>query len=200
MIGIDDTKEWLDGNNVIGVDEAGRGPLAGPMFIGVVSFNIEQAYAIENIGLNDSKKLAEKKRFLIEDELLKYAKCAVGIVTVDEINSGINLNQLWSECAATLVNNFLTEDSIIFVDGNVKISGVEKDIQITKPKFDSLSWAVAAASIIAKNSQVRWMLNLSKKFPEYGFDKHKGYGAKAHYEALRKYGMCNFHRKNWINL
>jgi ribonuclease HII len=200
MIGEDDVREWLEGNSVIGVDEAGRGPLAGSMFIGVVAFPPEQAQAIHEIGLRDSKKIAEKKRFTIEKSILKLGQCAVGAVRAEEINSGINLNDLWSRCAASMIARFLEDykDPVVFVDGSIKIKGIDPDIQVTKPKFDSLSWAVAAASIIAKNAQVRAMLALDSKYPQYNFSRHKGYATAIHRAAIRKHGVTAEHRQGWV--
>jgi ribonuclease HII len=199
MIGEEDVREWLDGAVIIGVDEAGKGPIAGHMFIGAAILNPKASHLFDDFGIKDSKKIAEKKRFAVEQKFLPHSRCAVGIVSIDDINSGRNLDTLWGECAAALINELAgaNNDVIVFIDGNRKVAGVDAR-QIVKPKFDGLSWSVAAASIIAKNAQVKYMLELDKRYPEYEFSSHKGYGTNKHYQAINKFGICSVHRKYWI--
>jgi len=208
------------GKYVFGIDEAGRGPIAGPMFVGIVGFMpfclADCKDQIESIGLKDSKQLSEKKRFIIHDMIYQQATHTTEVVKIPAlyIDNAVNINDLFDQTVSerlvgligehfgyyrTHCYNFLKKRCIILVDGNRKIKGLPPEIQVAKPKLDATSWSVAAASILAKNAQVRYMYELDKKNPEYHFAKHKGYGTKLHFEAIKSFGFHEEHRKSWIN-
>lgn len=194
-------KDWLFYENearnngyhvVCGVDEAGRGPLAGPVFAAAVI--LPQNLMID--GLNDSKKLSEKKREILYDKIknltLTYAVAFATEHEIDEINI-LNATFLAMKRAVAKLN---LKPDIVLVDGN-KSPELEISTQ-TIVKGDSLSASIAAASILAKVERDRLMKNLSKKYPEYNFEKHKGYGTKMHIDLIKKYGPCEIHRKSFL--
>ena len=194
-------KDWLFYENearnngyhvVCGVDEAGRGPLAGPVFSAAVI--LPQNLMID--GLNDSKKLSEKKREILYDKIknlaLTYAVAFATEHEIDEINI-LNATFLAMKRAVAKLN---LKPDIVLVDGN-KSPELEISTQ-TIVKGDSLSASIAAASILAKVERDRLMKNLSKKYPEYNFEKHKGYGTKMHIDLIKKYGPCEIHRKSFL--
>jgi ribonuclease HII len=194
---------------ILGIDEAGRGPICGPMYLSIVAWNINDLPELATFGLKDSKKLSDKKR----RELARAIKCAASETTVvkripaQEIDSAININDLFDMYATMaykeLVRNNYTikyHKHILLVDGNRKINGIPQDKQFCRPRLDATSWAVAAASIVAKDCQVFYMEMLHKDNSEYGFDRHRGYGTKTHFEAIRKNGFCKEHRRTWIKL
>lgn len=176
---------------VCGIDEAGRGPLAGPVFAAAVI--LPQGVVIE--GLNDSKKLSEKKRDKLFEEIKERAIYAVASASEQEIDELNILNATY--LAMQRAFEALPErPQAAFVDGNrlPKLPVPAKAIV----KGDSLSASIAAASIMAKVSRDRYMLELDEKYPEYCFSKHKGYGTKLHYEKIREYGMSDVHRKTFL--
>ena len=194
-------KDWLFYENearnngyhvVCGVDEAGRGPLAGPVSAAAVI--LPQNLMID--GLNDSKKLSEKKREILYDKIknlaLTYAVAFATEHEIDEINI-LNATFLAMKRAVAKLN---LKPDIVLVDGN-KSPELEISTQ-TIVKGDSLSASIAAASILAKVERDRLMKNLSKKYPEYNFEKHKGYGTKMHIDLIKKYGPCEIHRKSFL--
>ncbi len=198
MIGDEDKKYWSLNKLVIGIDECGRGPLAGDVYVGFVCFTNPDIDFISSLGLNDSKKLSNNKRFALEDKIKENSNFTIRKVTSDEINTGENLNKLIFSAISHGLEWFDSR-SVVFMDGNQSIPNTTYT-QVVKPKFDSLSWSVAAASIIAKNEQVRAMEELDKLYPQHGFKNHNGYGTKAHKEAIKKYGILECHRKNWIKI
>ncbi|MBQ7227172.1 MAG: ribonuclease HII [Clostridia bacterium] len=176
---------------VAGVDEAGRGPLAGPV---VCACCIMGDYYIE--GINDSKKISEKNREKLYEEIVHNAKAyGVGIVderTIDNINI-LNATKLGMEIA---VKNTGTMADIVLIDA-------VKGLNINTPtksiiKGDATSYAIAAASIIAKVTRDRLMREYDIKYPEYAFAQNKGYGTAKHIQALREIGACEIHRKSFI--
>lgn len=177
---------------VCGVDEAGRGPLAGPVCAAAV---ILPAH-IDIPGLNDSKKLSDKRRRELFP-LIKECAVAYGIgfadhAEIDEINI-LQATFLAMERAIKALN---IKPDLALIDGNR-----EKDFGIpvkTVVHGDSLSASIAAASILAKVTRDDWMLEMAEKYPQYGFEVHKGYGTKAHYEALKNYGPCPIHRMTFL--
>lgn len=183
----------LKGYSVIcGVDEAGRGPLAGPVYAAAVILPPD----CEIEGLNDSKKLSEKKREQLFDVVCEKALAySVGIATEKEIDE-INILQATFLAMKRAVESLEIKPDLALIDGNQKPNtGVD---EITVVKGDAKSMSIAAASIIAKVSRDRFMLEMDKKYPEYEFSKHKGYGTKLHYEKIRKFGVCDIHRRTFL--
>lgn len=189
----------LEYKNVIGVDEAGRGPLAGPVVAAAV---ILKQYSEELDEINDSKKLTEKKREKLYDIILNNFNVAVGIASVEEIDklNILNADFLAMRRALKDLEKFqdAKKDYIVLVDGNLKIKGYEgKQLPIVKGDAKSLS--IAAASIIAKVTRDRIMIDLGLKYPDYDFEKNKGYGTKKHVEAIKTKGVLkNIHRKVFL--
>ena len=177
---------------IAGVDEAGRGPLAGPVCAAAVI--LPQGARIE--GLNDSKKLTEKKREALFDIIcntaVAYAIEFVSPTVIDEIN----IRQATSLAMHNAVQNLDRKADYIIIDGN---DGIPFDTPYEYIiKGDARSQTIAAASILAKVSRDRLMRELDHEYPEYGFAKHKGYGTKAHMEAIQKYGVSEVHRKTFM--
>ena len=177
---------------VCGIDEAGRGPLAGPVCAAAVVLPRD----LEIEGLNDSKKLSDKRRRVLFDEITAQAVTyGIAFATEQEIDE-INILQATFLAMRRALAQLSIQPSIALIDGNR-----ETDFGLpvrTIVKGDSLSANIAAASILAKVTRDDFMLEQAKLYPEYGFDIHKGYGTKAHYEALRKYGLCPIHRRTFL--
>lgn len=182
---------------ICGVDEAGRGPLCGPVVASAVI--LPKDICIE--GVNDSKKLSEKKREKLYDEIMARALAVgIGISDVDVIEK-VNILNATKLAMIQAINDLQITPDYVIVDGNQKI-----DITIpldTVIKGDSKSESIACASIIAKVTRDRMLLKYDKEYPEYGFSKHKGYGTKLHIEAIKEYGITPIHRpsfcKKFIN-
>lgn len=176
---------------VCGIDEAGRGPLAGPVFAAAVI--LPQSVVID--GLDDSKKLSEKKRDMLFEEIKARAVYAVASASESEIDE-INILNATFLAMRRAFDALPQRPQAAFVDGNrlPKLPVPAKAIV----KGDSLSASIAAASIMAKVSRDRYMLELDKKYPEYCFAKHKGYGTKLHYEKIREYGISEAHRRTFL--
>ena len=176
---------------VCGIDEAGRGPLAGPVFAAAVI--LPQSVVID--GLDDSKKLSEKKRDMLFEEIKARAVYAVASASESEIDE-INILNATFLAMRRAFDALPQRPQAAFVDGNrlPKLPVPAKAIV----KGDSLSASIAAASIMAKVSRDRYMLELDKKYPEYCFAKHKGYGTKLHYEKIREYGISEVHRRTFL--
>ena len=188
----------LEYKNVIGVDEAGRGPLAGPVVAAAV---ILKEYTEELDEINDSKKLTEKKREKLYDIIMKNFDVAVGISTVEEIDklNILNADFLAMRRALKDLKSLKNEKKYtVLVDGNLKIKEyIGKQLPIVKGDAKSLS--IAAASIIAKVTRDRLMKDLANIYPDYSFEKHKGYGTKAHIEAIKNKGAIEcVHRKIFL--
>ena len=179
-------------NVVCGVDEAGRGPLAGPVFAAAVILPENYTHEI----LNDSKKLSEKKRDLVYDDIVRDAICwSVGIADEKEIDE-INILNATFLAMKRAVDGLKIKPDLAYIDGNQYPKTGIKEITIVKG--DSKCMSVAAASIIAKVSRDRFMLEIAEKYPEYQFSKHKGYGTKLHYEMIEKYGVSPVHRRTFL--
>ena len=177
---------------VCGVDEAGRGPLAGPVYAAAVI--LPQGLAID--GLNDSKKLSEKKREQLYDEITKNAVAwSVAFATEQEIDE-INILQATFLAMKRAVESLTEKADYALIDGNrmppLEIKGE------TVVKGDSRSMSIAAASILAKVTRDRFMLEVDKLYPQYQFSKHKGYGTKLHYEMLAQHGVSPVHRRSFL--
>lgn len=179
-------------SSVCGIDEAGRGPLAGPVFAAAVILPVD----CEIAGLNDSKKLTEKKRDELFD-IIKEKAVAYGIASVDEKTiDEINILQADFVAMREAVKQLDGKADFALVDGNQYPNTGIKELAIVKG--DSKSPSIAAASILAKVSRDRYMTELDKIYPEYQFAKHKGYGTKLHYECIEKYGVSPVHRKSFL--
>lgn len=178
---------------VCGVDEAGRGPLAGPVYAAAVI--LPKGHIVE--GVNDSKKLSEKKRALLFDNIMdECICCSIGTATEKEIDE-INILQATFLAMKRAVDGLEITPQLALVDGNKAPQLTAADVE-TIVKGDAKSASVACASIIAKVSRDRYMLEMAEKYPQYQFEKHKGYGTKLHYEMIEKYGICDIHRKSFL--
>lgn len=182
----------LEYEYIAGVDEAGRGPLAGPVYAAAVI--LKPGARID--GINDSKKLSEKKREELFDVIIEnsvaYAVYSVDEKTIDEVNI-LNATHMAMNGA---VNSLSVRPDFVLIDGNsIKNMTLPHE---TIVKGDAKSISIAAASILAKVSRDRYIIQMAEKYPEYGFEKHKGYGTKAHIEAILKYGPCEIHRKTFL--
>ena len=185
---------YSENNNklVCGVDEAGRGPLAGP----VCAAAVIMPYGIIIDGVNDSKKLTEKKRELLFDTIKEKSLC-YGIAFSDEKEiDEVNILNATFLAMKRAVKSLKIQPDLILVDGN-RLPDFDIPAK-TIVKGDSLSHSIACASILAKVTRDRLMKELSKKYPEYSFEKHKGYGTKAHYEAIKANGICEIHRRTFL--
>ena len=180
---------------VLGVDEAGRGPLAGAVVAGAV---IIPEYFSELDEINDSKKLTEKKREKLFEIIMEKCIVGIGISDEKEIDEVNILNATFSAMrkAINQVSGKAKFD-VVLVDGNHKIKGYSRK-QEEVIKGDAKSLSIAASSIVAKVTRDRMMLEVDKEFPEYGFAKHKGYGTKLHREILLEKGPCKYHRKSFL--
>lgn len=175
---------------IAGVDEAGRGPLAGP----VVAAAVIVPHDDPIIGLNDSKKLTEKKREALYVELMTRAEVGIGIVDETVIDT-INILQAARLAMKKAVYDLPRLPQYLLIDGTMRI-----DVPLPAEsiiKGDSLSASIAAASIVAKVTRDHLMYELHKKFPQYGFDAHKGYPTKQHVELLRVHGISPVHRRSF---
>lgn len=177
---------------VCGIDEAGRGPLAGPVFAAAVILPPELIID----GLNDSKKISEKKRELlfqiIKEKAISFSIASATEKEIDELNI---LNATFLAMQRAFEGLSVSADYAL-VDGN-RDPGLKVPTQ-TIIKGDALSASIAAASILAKVSRDHFMLELSQKYPQYEFQKHKGYGTKLHTDLIKKYGPCAIHRKSFL--
>ena len=177
---------------ICGVDEAGRGPLAGPVCAAAVILPPN----VEIPGLNDSKKLSDKKRRelfpIIKEMAIAYSIVLVDHETIDEIN----ILQATLNAMEQAISGLSVKPDLALIDGNR-----EKDFGVsckTVIHGDSLSASIAAASVLAKVTRDDLMFEMAQKYPQYGFEIHKGYGTKAHYDALRMYGPCPIHRMTFL--
>lgn len=177
---------------ICGVDEAGRGPLAGPVYAAAVI--LPSGCVIE--GLNDSKKLTEKKREALFDEIKEKA-LAYGIASADEKEiDEINILNATFLAMKRAIDSLSVRPDLALIDGNQK---PHTDIEeVTVIKGDAKSMSIAAASVLAKVSRDRFMLEMAEKYPQYEFARHKGYGTKLHYEKIAQYGVCDIHRRTFL--
>ena len=191
MLKIEDSLYSEGYEYICGIDEAGRGPLCGPVVAAAVILPKDKY--IE--GVNDSKKLSPKKREKLYDDIKKEAiSVGIGIVDVDIIEE-INILNATKLAMIKAIKDLKIKPDYLLIDGNQLI-----DIDIEKQTVvsgDAKSESIAAASIIAKVTRDRMLVNFDKLYPEYGFAKHKGYGTKIHIEAIKKYGLTPIHRKSF---
>lgn len=179
---------------IAGMDEAGRGPLAGPVVVACVVMPLDKQHLID--GVNDSKKLSPKKRDTLFQQIVDTALCySVSVVdhlTIDRINILNATKQGMCEC----VNKLSTQPDIVLVDA---VKDLDVDVE-TLPIIhgDALSYSIACASIVAKVTRDRMMLEFDKQYPQYNFKQHKGYGTAEHIRLLKQYGKCPIHRNSFI--
>ena len=187
-------KEYLEKGYkcVCGIDEAGRGPLCGPVFAAACILPLD----LEIEGLNDSKKLTEKKREklfdVIKEKAIAYCIASASVEEIDELNI-LEADLLAMRRA---IDGLSVKAEFALIDGNIN-----RDFQIDSAaviKGDATSMSIAAASILAKVARDRICIDLDREYPQYGIAKHKGYGTKAHMDALREYGPSPIHRKKFI--
>ena len=173
-----------------GIDEAGRGPLAGPVVVAGVIMPLDDI--IE--GINDSKKLSEKKREKLFEQIMQKAiDVQVAVIDADKIDE-INILNATKLGMLQCINGFEKVDHVL-------IDAVKLDTNVPTTSIihgDALSYSIAAASIIAKVTRDRMMLDLANQYPQYNFAKHKGYGTKEHITLLKEHGPCPIHRKTFI--
>lgn len=195
---------WNEGLQLVaGIDEAGRGPLAGPVVAGAV---VVYRHAIEELRdlpefklVRDSKTLSARQREKAFDFVVKNFAWGVGLSdekTIDRVNilqaSFLAMKKAISDLKIKIKN----DPQILLIDGNMRLPNVSVR-QEAVTGGDKYVFSIAAASIIAKVTRDRLMLEADKKFPAYGFAKHKGYGTKAHFEMIKEYGLCEIHRKSF---
>ena len=185
---------------ILGCDEAGRGPGAGPLFTASVCFKNKEKLSEIMPELNDSKQLTEKMREKLYPLIIENSIYSIKKIETDEIEKMNILNASlfgMGECAKEIIQNLDSKNVLVLVDGNKMIKNFEFE-QKAIIKGDSKSASIAAASILAKVSRDRFMLEIDKKYPQYNFKQNKGYLTKEHMEAIKKYGICEFHRKSFL--
>lgn len=193
---------WKKGHKyIVGIDEAGRGPLAGPVVSGAVLILEKDFKEITKIkSVKDSKKLSEKKREEVYPNLISNPKLKWGIGIVSEkVIDRINILEATKLSMIKAVEDLEKKNNIkvdfLILDGKMKINlNINQESII---KADDKVFSVSAASIIAKVTRDRLMIEYDKKYPEYNFEKHKGYGTKEHLENIKKNGICKIHRKSF---
>lgn len=198
---------WNKGFSVIGIDEVGRGAFAGPLTIGGVIFNnkcnSQEITRLLKIGINDSKKLSKiKRQFLykiIQDKALFTATIFTPVEKINEIGIGRATTEAMNLVVKKLLSKISSQNVFVLTDA-FKIPdlccGEENQLPIIRG--DQLSLSIAAASIIAKVERDQYMHDLASKYPEYGFEKHVGYGTKYHRDAILQYGPTQIHRKDFL--
>lgn len=176
---------------IVGIDEAGRGPLAGPVMTAAVVLDLDDIIP----GVNDSKKLNEDKRDKLFPEIFLKAKFKKATAVTIEAIAKYNIRNAtiigMEECVSHWPH---IEESIVLVDGDLILKNIPLERQRAVVKGDAKSASIAAASIVAKVSRDLIMKKYDKEYPQYLFGKHKGYGTKDHIEAIGKYGLCPIHR------
>jgi ribonuclease HII len=178
-------------SNIVGLDEAGRGAWAGPVVAAAAIMPLDDPIA----GINDSKKLTPKKRDVLFDEIKTKALCyGIGMIDSVEIDA-INILEASKKAMLIALGQLSVEPGFLLVDGNMTL---DTDFaQQFVIEGDAKSYSIAAASILAKVTRDRLMCDLSKTYPDYAFESHKGYGTKKHQEALKAHGCLDIHRKSY---
>lgn len=183
---------------IAGIDEAGRGPLAGPVVAAACVLDPQ----VQILGLDDSKKLSAKKRDVLFDEIkqkaLCYEICAEDAATIDEINILEATKKAMRRCVQGLESKGY-KPQVLLIDA-VKLEGTDVPVIVPIIKGDANSNSIAAASILAKVTRDRMMIEYDDKYPGYGFAAHKGYGTSAHYKGIRELGMCPIHRRSFLKV
>lgn len=176
---------------IAGTDEVGRGPLAGPVVASAVI--LDPLSLIE--GLNDSKQLSLKKRNVLYDQIMRQAKAVKTIFLGPEVIDEINIYQASKKAMIDAINSLEITPEVVLSDAMpLRIEGMINEAII---KGDTLSASIAAASIVAKVERDRYMVRMSKNYPKYGFEKHKGYPTPQHLKALKEFGPCPIHRTSY---
>ena len=182
----------IKNKKIIGVDEAGRGPLAGPVFAGAAYVKKEPFFLEE---IKDSKKISEKKRERLYDKIVESNEIIASVAYMSsEVIDSINILEA-TKLAMKEAIEAIEKNGIVVIDGNFSVPTEREQKAIVKADEKILECSVA--SILAKVSRDRVMREFDKKYPEYGFERHKGYPTKAHKEAIKKYGPCAIHRKSF---
>ena len=183
--------------NIAGIDEAGRGPLAGPVVAAAIIFSKSKLLnKLLEIGIRDSKLLSPKKREYLSGLILeKCHSSSVGIVSEETIDK-INILEASLLAMRRAVEKLEVKPDFLLIDGNRTIENYPVS-QIAIPKADQFVFSVSAASILAKVTRDKILVDLDKEYPEYGFAQHKGYGTKFHLKTLNKIGPCKIHRKSF---
>ncbi len=195
---------WRNSKYIFGIDEVGRGPLAGPVVVSCVCISKDCKLPKELLELvNDSKKLNHKKRDLIVKEITKIKGVNFSIVKItekeiDKINILKATLKAFKKSVFDLEKKLKCKPDMILIDGNKIIPDFKDHKQLAIIKGDSKIFSIALASIIAKEYRDNLMIKYSKKYIDYGFEIHKGYGTKKHIECIRRLGLCEIHRKSFV--
>ncbi|HNP79710.1 MAG TPA: ribonuclease HII [Candidatus Pacearchaeota archaeon] len=189
---------WKKGyGTIVGIDEAGRGPLAGPVVAGAVLISKKEFDSIKkNRLIRDSKKLSFNQRRQAYDFLIKRVKWGIGIVSEKQIDR-INILNATKKAMVKAIKALKIKPDFVIIDGNIKLDIKYKQEGIIKGDQKVLS--CSAASIIAKVTRDEIMIKLDKKYPKYNFKKHKGYGTKEHMTSIKKHGLCKIHRRSFCH-
>lgn len=194
VIGLSDAIPPYDTEIVAGIDEAGRGALAGPVVAATVIFAKGQAIA----GCADSKTLSAKRRYALADKIQQHALAwGIAFGGIEEI-AAHNILQATLKAMAQSFRNCKRSADLILVDGNV-LPPIEGNCHAVI-QGDARVAVISAASILAKVARDKMMVELHEQYPSYGFDRHKGYGTKQHREALQQFGTCDIHRTSWAGV
>jgi ribonuclease HII len=183
-------EKQYQGKTIIGIDEVGRGPLAGPMVVSAIYIPQENI----PIGINDSKLLSAKKREALFQQLTLVSKYGIGFVSVEEIDE-LKLTKATELAIIRALSDLDLNADIALIDGNIKYSLPIKSISVIAG--DKKSLTIAAASIMAKVTRDKYMLELSSKYPVYGWHKNFGYGTKEHLDSITTHGISEHHRKSF---
>jgi len=188
--------------NILGGDEAGRGPLAGPISVGVVLVNQKELQwlkrDLKNLKIRDSKKLSPKQRAIVFEKIitlpyLRYACAFKSNKVIDKFGIEEATRRAFDKCLLKLKN----KPDIVLYDGNRPVDKKLSTKQIPIIKGDDKVFIISLASIIAKVTRDRYMITAAKKYPKYGFEIHKGYGTRKHMEAIKEYGLSGMHRRSY---
>ena len=179
---------------ICGCDEAGRGPLAGPVVVASVIMPLDEENLI--LGVDDSKKLSEKRREELYEIIVSKAISFRTSIVSEKVIDEINILRATKKGMEDAINNLSVQPDFALIDATSGLNLVCESKSIIKG--DMLSYSIGCASIIAKVTRDRLMKKISEKYPAYHFEKHKGYGTKEHIELLKKYGKCEIHRESFI--
>lgn len=178
---------------IAGVDEVGRGPLAGPVVCAAVIMPLEENALV--VGVDDSKKLSAKKREQLAEEIKARALCYTVVEIDEKIIDGINILEATRLGMKKAIESLEIPPEIVLTDGNMTIDTHFPQRSVVHG--DALSYSIGAASIIAKVYRDRLMDEFAKVYPQYGFEKNKGYGTAAHIQGIKEYGLCPIHRRTF---